>query len=431
MEEKTLVGDDRWELANRVADTPQFRRSPRLREFLLYACDRALRGQHDELHEQQIGCKVFGRRPGYNPSEDNIVRVEARKLRTRLEEYFASEGRVEPVLIAVPKGSYVPNFVPRPVASTGAALPRETALPVPPLVTARPGKGRWVWVQPALIFLLALTCLWLSTRGFVRRPLPRSSPTPALGDLFWSMLFNDQQDTKIVCADSTLVLLERFLRRPIPLSDYVSQSYLSTLLGVKRRDGSPLFLADKQYTSMANVHLVEKMLLLNHARWGRTSVRSARNMELSDFKSGNFVLIGSRRAIPWVELFEPRVNFRYEYDEALQIGLFVNKSPQPGEESKYIDSIAGKPGKGYSSVLVLPNLSSTGYALIVNGTTGDATEAAGEYLINPVFCSTLLKTVGFHPGSKPGSFEVLLKSSTLAGTSRDSEIAAYRAWRDE
>src|SRR5271157_1568224 len=112
----TLVGNDHWELASRVADTPRFRRSPRLREFLLYACDRALRGQYDELHEQQIGCHVFGRRPGYNPSEDNIVRVEARRLRARLEDHFASEGKDEPVLIAIPKGSYLPVFVPRVMA---------------------------------------------------------------------------------------------------------------------------------------------------------------------------------------------------------------------------------------------------------------------------------------------------------------------------
>src|ERR1700746_2681607 len=91
--------DSRWDLVKRVSDAPQFRKSPRLREFLLFVCDRSLRDRQDELREQQIGCTVFGRRPEYNTSDDNIVRVEARKLRMRLEEYFTSEGRDEPVLI--------------------------------------------------------------------------------------------------------------------------------------------------------------------------------------------------------------------------------------------------------------------------------------------------------------------------------------------
>ena len=88
-----LANDWRWGLVKRVSDAPQFRNSPRLREFLLFACSRALQDRPDDLREQQIGCAVFGRRPEYNTSEDNIVRVEARKLRVRLEEYFTSESR--------------------------------------------------------------------------------------------------------------------------------------------------------------------------------------------------------------------------------------------------------------------------------------------------------------------------------------------------
>ena len=172
----SLASDSRWDLAKRVSDAPQFRKSPRLREFLLFVCDRALQDRQDELNEQQIGCTVFGRRPEYSTGEDNIVRVEARKLRMRLEEYFTAEGSGELVLIEIPKGSYVPIFTPRTLPPI--SMPSPTALA--PAVLPPPRRGPWVWVQPALIVLLALTSFWLWNR--VRRTSAMDAPIPAARD---------------------------------------------------------------------------------------------------------------------------------------------------------------------------------------------------------------------------------------------------------
>jgi hypothetical protein len=240
----SLACDSRWRLARRVSDAPQFRKSPRLREFLLFVCDRALQDRQDELREQQIGCVVFHRRPEYNTSEDNIVRVEARKLRMRLEEYFTAEGCGEPVLIEIPKGSYVPVFTPRTAAPGAMASP--TALPpsVLPVTTATPRRGPWVLVQPILIVLLALGCFWLWNREPVRRApaVEAAAPAPsapAIRDVLWSALFNDQHQTTIVCADSSLVLLQNFLRRPISLEDYLNPAYHSLLSSLKASDGPP------------------------------------------------------------------------------------------------------------------------------------------------------------------------------------------------
>ena len=60
--------------------------------------------------EQQIGIYVFGRTPGYNTTEDNIVRSHARLLRLKLEHHFNHEGKDEPVVITIPKGRYLQAF---------------------------------------------------------------------------------------------------------------------------------------------------------------------------------------------------------------------------------------------------------------------------------------------------------------------------------
>ena len=99
----------------RVASSETFEKSPRLRAFFLHVCRCALEDKSEEATEQQIGIFVYGRPPGYNPNDDNIVRSQARVLRMKLEHHFANEGRDEPYVITIPKGRYLPTFEPRAV----------------------------------------------------------------------------------------------------------------------------------------------------------------------------------------------------------------------------------------------------------------------------------------------------------------------------
>src|ERR1019366_1158871 len=102
--------DPRVRLTSRVVNSPHFEKSPRLRSFLTFICEMELTGRRPEINEQQVGVRVFGRPPGYNPGDDSIVRSQARFLRQRLEEFFRTSGQNAPVRIVIPKGSYVPVF---------------------------------------------------------------------------------------------------------------------------------------------------------------------------------------------------------------------------------------------------------------------------------------------------------------------------------
>ncbi|MBV8476782.1 MAG: hypothetical protein JOZ36_08960, partial [Acidobacteria bacterium] len=87
-----------------------FGKAKQLRTFLKFLVEKALAHELDELKEYSIAVQVFGREDSFDPTTDNIVRVEARRLRTRLAEYYASEGRFDPLLIDIPKGTYIPQF---------------------------------------------------------------------------------------------------------------------------------------------------------------------------------------------------------------------------------------------------------------------------------------------------------------------------------
>src|SRR5436305_13625373 len=103
------AGAVRLELA-RVLESPGFTRNERISGFLRFVVERHLAGRDQELKESVLGNEVFGRSPDYDPKRDPIVRTEAGRLRSRLVEYYAREGRDDALVIELPKGGYVPVF---------------------------------------------------------------------------------------------------------------------------------------------------------------------------------------------------------------------------------------------------------------------------------------------------------------------------------
>jgi TolB-like protein len=94
----------------RLLQSAPFLQSGRLGRFLRFAIENALAGNADQLKEYVIGTEVYDRKPPYHPSQDSIVRTEARRLRAKLKEYYESEGKQNPVFIYFRPGTYVPVF---------------------------------------------------------------------------------------------------------------------------------------------------------------------------------------------------------------------------------------------------------------------------------------------------------------------------------
>jgi len=101
-----------------------FARSERLCRFVRFCVEAALDAKSDQLKEQLIGVEVFDRKADYDPRTDPIVRVEARRLRSKLKAYYAGSGRPDGLLIEVPKGAYVPSFRMRNASQSAAQQPR-------------------------------------------------------------------------------------------------------------------------------------------------------------------------------------------------------------------------------------------------------------------------------------------------------------------
>jgi hypothetical protein len=95
---------------SRLLDSPVFVQSDRLSRFLRFTIETTLAGNSETLKEYLIGTEVYDRKPPYHPSADSIVRSEARRLRSKLKQYYESTGKDDPVFIYYRRGSYVPVF---------------------------------------------------------------------------------------------------------------------------------------------------------------------------------------------------------------------------------------------------------------------------------------------------------------------------------
>lgn len=106
--------DPRHAVVQRVLASPLFVKPPTLSRFFQYVCGQVFDGNASQINEQLIGIEVFGRKPGYDSNDGNIVRASASRLRSRLEAYFAGEGAAEEWIISIP-----PRVLRPPVRSAG------------------------------------------------------------------------------------------------------------------------------------------------------------------------------------------------------------------------------------------------------------------------------------------------------------------------
>jgi TolB-like protein/tetratricopeptide (TPR) repeat protein len=145
----------------RVLSSAGFSRNERLSQFLRFLVDRHLEGRDSELKESVIAVEVFGRKAGYDPKLDGIVRTEAVRLRARLEKYYQREGSQDPLIIDLPKGGYRPVFRERPTVAEEAAIPT--------LPQKRNARASWTWwiagALAALVLIATATTWWWTRRS--------------------------------------------------------------------------------------------------------------------------------------------------------------------------------------------------------------------------------------------------------------------------
>jgi hypothetical protein len=224
---------ERAALLRRLESSVELHRSARSREFLHYIGERALAGAN-YVSEQEIGIEVFGRSRDYDTSIDNIVRVNATHLRKRIEVYFATEGTTEPLIVQLPRGSYLPVFELRPVESKPAFADAGTDAHTPLSADSASDKSAssttrsstLVWVLGATTVVVSLLCLFFALQARRARTAFADNSIAALSP-YWVWFFSDGRPTDLVLADTSFAMTQDMLDRPISLKQYTDRNFMS------------------------------------------------------------------------------------------------------------------------------------------------------------------------------------------------------------
>ncbi|WP_196257966.1 tetratricopeptide repeat protein [Pelagibacterium limicola] len=151
------------------------RRSPQLSAFLRYVVEATLRAETASIKAYAIAVDVFGRGEGFDPQADPIVRVQARRLRGLIADFYASGSARAAVRIDLPVGSYIPTFAPLDTVPDASRSTEKEEDEVPP--PAAPARNIWIFGIVAAGLLLSAVVFWPSLS---ERTAPSPGRQPAM-----------------------------------------------------------------------------------------------------------------------------------------------------------------------------------------------------------------------------------------------------------
>jgi hypothetical protein len=421
------ASDPRRALVQRVVESVAFAKSERLSSFLTCICELTLAGRASEINEQKIGTAVFGRPRDYDSTIDGIVRPQASRLRHRLDLYFNEEGAQEPIRISLPRGSYVPVFEPHANPNLGPAVsgssPESSPASVPAQSIAISPSARstpWAWITASILLVVLLALGILRTIPATTRVSTSTASHP-----LWSLLFRPDQQTMAVPSDTGLVMWRGITKQNIDLAAYLSGNYRAeTAEGSAKGQVDVADLGNRRYTSIVDLDVVKSLQQVADSEKSKFDLRYARDVRPNDLKSGNVILIGAAAANPWVELFEPKMNFVFS-DAHIRQYTVLNRAPVGTEPSKWSSDYDDPQKRVYGVVAFMPNLSGTGNVLILEGTSMAGTECAWDFVSDDSSLLPFLERIKRADGTIP-HFQLVLDSINLNDSAIKRIILAWR-----
>jgi hypothetical protein len=394
-------GDLRWELAQRIAESPHLVGSARLRDFLLHVTVCAIRETPEEATEQQIGIQVFQRAPGFNSSEDSIVRSQARLLRLKLAAYFKAEGASEPLIIEIPKGHYLPVFLPSPHVGFIGESPEEDAEVIRGgRVSEDRTRRQRGWMSVAGTGLALIVCLALVVAFRWQRQAAVAKPVKQL----WAP----------------------FLRGDPPLVIYSNALFVGDAKNGMRyaasdgSDANSTGLVDS-YTGIGELISVQELTTLFDRYDAEFLLKRSPLVTWDEARSRNLIFIGSIAENGSLKLLPATQDFTL-MATADAAGI-INHHPRPGEPQVYL-----RPEhpltKDYAVIALLPGVQPNHKMFVFSGLTTLGTQAAVEYALEPSTAVELMRQV--RSGKEIHNFEALLEVNIRGGVPLQPQLVSIR-----
>jgi hypothetical protein len=394
-----------------------------LKSFLRFVVKKSVEGLEGELKEYTIAMEVFGRSENYDPRIDSLVRVQAARLRSKLEEYYASERDGSKILIDLPKGHYVPAFTylhpDKGKALADSEVTKSSHL-APEDSPARPQGlfkvGAW---QRFLLAGLALTCLFLAFLAYryhteardARQYLVSNRVDPGLikeMSPFWGDFLNSR--TPLLIAYSNAVFQGNLvdglkywvpaesspppLRPPSIAGSVRNTSTTDVYTGVGEVMG--VYFLGSLFWKTGSPFRVERSYLLNWVFLGGP----VENLLLRRLPQEQDFVFRAGRMQTWGPQF-----------------VVLNRKPHKNEQESYVPVMEGPSQstvtEDYAVISMLRGLEPNRRLLILSGITTLGTQACAEYVTKSEYLKQLIKELNTSGNSSepklPPHYQVLLK----------------------
>lgn len=398
--------EEKLEQLERLLGSRILQGSESLRAFLRFVVTKAVDNQDASLKEYTIATEVFGRSNNYDSRSDSVVRVQAGRLRSKLQEYYATEGKHDKILIDLPKGHYSPTFAyiegtNGSTASEGLA-PEIASIPVKQSAI----KASWTGLAIAALALLAfalgaLAFNYKSDANRLKDSLASKTIQPAevqAASPLWGDFFHSPEPVLVAFSNAlfrgTAETGMKILKPMGSAPTNVGSPAASQTSGVK--EGSESVVTD-HYTGIGEVLGVYSLgdLFYKASR----SIRVKRSLMLTwdDLKTENIIILGSPaenfvlRDLPQQQdfVFQPLKDDK----QNMSLGI-VNTKPKAGEQPTYLARQEGPSrsqiSEDYAVISLLRGLDEKHRLMILAGITTFGTQAAAEYVTKPEHIKDLI-----------------------------------------
>ncbi len=420
------------EQVRRLLGSVTFRNASTLQQLLTYLAAKSLGRTGEAPKEYTIGVEALGRKKDFDPKIDGIVRVQTHRLRTKLKEYYETEGSQDPVVIHICKGHYLPTFEPK--SARNAILP----------IIEHLSDNRRSFTTGRVIIAAALV-LSIGFVGFSLGRLQVRSPSNSTGtsswknsarDLntvegFWARFLNDDRFPVIAYPDAVFLLddsndLFRYRRgasdgRGSLVEPHLAHQFASNPQLVA--SAGQLYY-ENGYTGTGELEAAAMLSGLMGRMGAKPTIKCSRDLTPDDLNQHNVILLGSPfQNVAVAQLLTAR-DFVFQNPDQRQEqwrAQIINAHPKPGEPPAYgteRDSDTRVLISDYSLITIMPGVVPGRYIADLGGLDTKGTQGATMFITSTPGIEQLTRALGSDDGplsSGPPMFQALVRVRLAKG----------------
>lgn len=429
-----LTNDVKLEQLSKVLESQALHGSESLRAFLRFVVLKALDNQDVSLKEYTIATEVFGRHSNYDPRSDSVVRVQASRLRTKLHDYYNTEGKHDKIIIELPKGGYLPTFAYAPLMDEAIEAMPALDLAAQAKQTGSIKSSRTTMQTSAMKLaiggLALLTLLFAAATFYYRAEATKGKDPLSPGPTESAQLQAAAPLWNAFLKPSDAILVS-FSNSKFEGTAETGMKILNPMSSTNKGE-APESATDnsrtitEHYTGIGEVMGVYALAdFFSRARYP-FKVKRSLLLTWDDLKSNNIVILGSSaenyllRDLPQQQDFV----FGVVKDESgnQSFGV-INTKAQASEQKYYFAKQAGPSrsqiSEDYALISLLKGLDADHRLMILAGITTYGTQAAAEYVSKPEHIKELIShlNISGDPNTLklPAYYQVLIKVKVNGG----------------